>query len=154
MGKKKEAYIYYAEISPSSYALQLHPTHILSYFPDNTERLCCLVILYSFYAMLITVMSQSSSALSNGNKCSQQIMAMSELWDSGTLLISQFQGYNSFYPDPVLRANHTSCLHFSMQQFPQMESQGKTEGDLVPNLNGWGVSWQVHVMQSRYSQYN
>lgn len=45
--KKNEAYIYYAEISPSSYAV-LHPTHILSDFPDSTESLCCRVILHSF----------------------------------------------------------------------------------------------------------
>lgn len=38
--KKEEAYIYYTEISPSNYAM-LHPTHILSYFPESTESLCC-----------------------------------------------------------------------------------------------------------------
>jgi len=38
--KKNEAYIYYAEISPSDYAV-LHPTHILSCFPDSIESLCC-----------------------------------------------------------------------------------------------------------------
>jgi len=45
--KKNEAYIYYAEISPSDYAV-LHPTHILSCFPDSIESLCCWVLLYSF----------------------------------------------------------------------------------------------------------
>lgn len=38
--KNREAYIYYAEISLPIYPV-LHPTHILSYFPDHVESLCC-----------------------------------------------------------------------------------------------------------------
>lgn len=38
--KKKKVHIYYTEISLFNYAV-LHPTHILNYFPDSTESLCC-----------------------------------------------------------------------------------------------------------------
>lgn len=60
--KNEEAYIYYTEISPSNYAV-LHPTHILSYFPDSTEA-CVAELFYKvFHVMLISEVSQSNTAV-------------------------------------------------------------------------------------------